>query len=89
MTVTELDFTIALSSKILTAGTYTFKVTNSGKSPHNLTLDGPGVSDKATSTLTPGTSGELTVTLQKGTYEAYCSVDSHKDRGMDETLQVS
>jgi hypothetical protein len=48
MTVTESEFTIALPSKTLSAGTYTFTVTNKGKFAHNLTVDGAGVQDKAT-----------------------------------------
>ena len=46
--VTESEFTITLPSKTLSAGTYTFKVTNKGKFAHNLTVDGAGVQDKAT-----------------------------------------
>jgi len=89
MTVTESEFKITLPSKTLSAGTYTFKVTNKGKFAHNLTVDGAGVQDKATPTLAPGSTGDLTVTLQKGSYEFYCSVDSHKDMGMDLTVQVT
>ena len=88
-TVTESEFTITLPSKTLPAGTYTFKVTNKGKFAHNLTVDGAGVPDKATPTLAPGSTGDLTVTLQKGSYEFYCSVDSHKQMGMDVTVQVT
>jgi uncharacterized cupredoxin-like copper-binding protein len=89
MTVTESEFTIALPSKTLPAGTYTFTVTNKGKFAHNLTVDGAGVQDKATPTLAPGSTGDLTVTLQKASYEFYCSVDGHKDMGMDVTVQVT
>jgi len=89
MTVTESEFTITLPSKTLPAGTYTFKVTNRGIFAHNLTVDGAGVQDKATPTLAPGSTGDVTVTLQKGSYEFYCSVDSHKDMGMDGTVQVT
>jgi uncharacterized cupredoxin-like copper-binding protein len=89
VTVTESEFSIGMASKTLTAGTYTFKVTNNGSFSHNLTVDGPGVEDKASSTLSPGEDGEVTVTLQKGTYEFYCSVDSHKDKGMDVKVQVT
>jgi uncharacterized cupredoxin-like copper-binding protein len=88
ITVTESEFTITLPSKTLSAGTYTFKVTNKGKFPHNLTVDGAGVQDKTSPTLAPGSAGDLTVTLQKGSYEFYCSVDGHKDMGMDVTVQV-
>ena len=89
MAVAESEFTITLPSKTLTAGTYTFNVTNKGKFAHSLTVDGAGVQDKATPTLAPGSTGDLTVTLQKGSYEFYCSVDSHKQMGMDVTVQVT
>jgi uncharacterized cupredoxin-like copper-binding protein len=89
MTVTESEFTITLPSKTLTAGTYTFNVTNKGKFAHNLTVDGAGVQDKATPTLAPGSTGDLTVSLQKVSYEFYCSVDGHKEMGMDVTVQVT
>ena len=89
MAVTESEFPITLPSKTLSAGTYTFKVTNQGKFAHNLTVDGAGVQDKATPTLAPGSTGDLTVTLQKGSYEFYCSVDNHKEMGMDVTVQVT
>ena len=89
MAVAESEFTITLPSKTLSAGTYTFKVTNKGKFAHNLTVDGAGVQDKATPTLAPGSTGDLTVSLQKGSYEFYCSVDGHKEMGMDVTVQVT
>jgi uncharacterized cupredoxin-like copper-binding protein len=87
--VTESEFSITLPSNTMKVGSYTFKVTNKGQFAHNLTIDGPGVKDKATPTLSPGSSGDVTVDLQKGTYEFYCSVDSHKDMGMDDKVQVS
>jgi uncharacterized cupredoxin-like copper-binding protein len=89
MTVTESEFTITLPSKSLSAGTYTFKVTNKGKFAHDLVVDGPGVQDKTSAIVAPGSTGDLTVTLQKGSYEFYCSVDGHKDMGMDVTVQVT
>jgi uncharacterized cupredoxin-like copper-binding protein len=87
--VTESEYSITLPSNTMKVGSYTFKVTNKGQFAHNLTIDGPGVKDKATPTLSPGSSGDVTVNLQKGTYEFYCSVDSHKDMGMDDKVQVS
>ena len=87
--VTESEFSITLPSNTMQVGSYTFKVTNKGQFAHNLTIDGPGVEDKATPTLSPGSSGDVAVNLQKGTYEFYCSVDSHKDMGMDVKVQVS
>jgi plastocyanin len=68
------------------AGTYTFAVTSSGS--HNLTINGPGVSNKATPTFSGGPQ-HLTVTLKAGTYDLYCSIPGHKQAGMDTKLTVT
>ena len=88
--VTLKDFSISLAGgNSLSAGTYTFNVTNDGPSAHNLTVDGPGVSNQATSTFGSGGSEKLTVTLKSGTYEFYCSVPGHKAAGMDVNVTVT
>jgi uncharacterized cupredoxin-like copper-binding protein len=89
VTVTETEFAIKLSEPNLKAGAHTFNVMNQGKFPHNLVVKGPGVAGKASPTVQGGQSGELTVTLQKGSYELWCGVDGHKDKGMDMTVKVS
>ena len=87
--VTLKDFSIAVASTgSLAPGTYTFHVTNTGPSSHNLTINGPGVSDKATPTFAAGGSMDLTVRLENGSYELFCSVPSHKQLGMDTHLTV-
>lgn len=86
--VTEKDFSISLARNTFTAGSYTFEVTNAGPSSHNLTVKGPGVNGTATSTIDSGSKGNVTVTFQKGTYELYCSIPGHKERGMDLTVHV-
>jgi uncharacterized cupredoxin-like copper-binding protein len=86
--VTLKDFSITLAGgSTVQPGTYTFVVTNKGPSSHNLTVDGPGVSDQATPTFGPGTKN-LTVTLKSGTYDLFCSVPGHKALGMDTKLTV-
>ena len=88
VSVVEKEFSISLTPAALTAGTYTFTVRNAGTFPHNLNIQGPGVDQQSSATVSPGQSATLTVTLQKGSYELWCSVDSHKERGMDLTLKV-
>ena len=88
VSVVEKEFSISLTPATLTAGTHSFTVHNEGSFAHNLNLQGPGVSQQASATVSPGQSAVLTVTLQKGSYELWCSVDGHKDRGMDLTLSV-
>jgi plastocyanin len=86
--VTLKDFSITLAGgSTVQAGTYTFVVTNKGPSSHNLTVNGPGVSNQATPTFGPGTKN-LTVTLKSGSYDLFCSVPGHKALGMDTKLTV-
>ncbi len=86
--VTLKDFSITVApGTTFKPGTYTFMVTNQGPSSHNLTIDGPGVSDSATPTFAPGTK-TLTVTLQNGTYDLFCSVPGHKALGMNTHITV-
>ena len=89
VSVVEKEFSITVAPAELHAGTYSFTVRNAGTFPHNLTVQGPGVAKQASPTLSPGQSAVLTLTLQQGSYELWCSVDGHKDRGMDRTLNVS
>ena len=86
--VDEKEFSIGLPETSFAAGTYTFDITNSGQFKHNLIVEGNG--DKATSdTYNGGESGSLTVTLKPGTYEVYCGIPTHKDKGMDMTITVT
>jgi len=87
--VVEKDFSITLDKPGLTAGSYTFAIKNEGQFPHNLAIEGPGVDAKTSPTMQGGGSGTLAVTLQKGTYELWCAVPGHKDRGMDIKITVT
>lgn len=86
-TVVEKDFSIQFSDMNFTPGTHTFRVQNQGSSPHDLRIKGPGVTD-GSSVISSGGTGELTVTLQPGTYQVWCSVDGHRGKGMDTTITV-
>jgi plastocyanin len=88
--VTLKDYSIDVASTgSLAPGTYTFHVTNNGPSSHNLTVEGPGASSKATPTFAAGGSMDLTVTLKSGSYDLFCSVPGHKQLGMDTSLTVA
>jgi plastocyanin len=87
--VTLKDYSIDVASTgSLAPGTYTFQVTNNGPSSHNLTVNGRGLSDKATPTFAAGGSMDLTVTLTNGSYDLFCSVPGYKQLGMDTQLTV-
>lgn len=87
--VSENEFSISLTRREFTPGTYTFVVDNAGKANHDLSIKGPGVDGSKTAVLASGSEGEVTVTLQPGTYELWCTVGNHRDRGMTTTITVS
>jgi len=60
--------------------------TNNGKYPHNFVINELNVKGK---TIQPGESDTVSFTADKaGSFEYYCSVDSHKDKGMTGTITV-
>jgi uncharacterized cupredoxin-like copper-binding protein len=87
--VKESEWKIQLASTSgLTAGQYTFHVTNVGKIPHDFVVVGPQVANVKTPTIPPGKSTDLIVPLATGKYTLYCSVPGHRQLGMQAQLSV-
>jgi hypothetical protein len=84
------EWKVSLTPKAVPPGPVVFEVTNSGKVPHALEIEGRGL-EKSTSRIMPGASARLMLDLRAGTYEAYCPVGkgSHKMLGMMNHLSVS
>ena len=89
VSVTEVEYKITLPKTTLAPGEYTFDVDNKGQLPHNLTITGPGVSKEATQDISAGSNGSVTVKLERGTYDFYCSIPGHKAQGMEQKVTVS
>src|SRR3954449_6538707 len=62
-------------------GPVTFKMQNKASIPHDLVVQGPGVTGK-TPVQQGGGTGQFKATLQAGAYTYYCSVDGHRAAGM-------
>ncbi|MFI6793025.1 cupredoxin domain-containing protein [Nonomuraea sp. NPDC050383] len=87
--VTMDDFSFTLPRHDLTSGSYTFRLSNEGESPHAMAIAGPGISGaRRSATITPGQRTFLTVTLRPGRYEVWCPVDDHRALGMDTAFDV-
>jgi uncharacterized cupredoxin-like copper-binding protein len=88
--VQETEFSIDLPAlKTLAAGKYTFDVTNAGKIPHDLVIEGGKIAGPTkTPTIAAGKSAKLTVSLEKGSYTLYCSIPGHRALGMVAKLAV-
>ena len=85
--VTEREFAIGLSARTASAGAVVFKITNTGRTTHELAIAGPGVSKK-TSMIKPGQSATLAVTLRAGSYSLWCPIPGHAAQGMKAALTV-
>ncbi len=83
----ESEYKLDPSDATVKAGSVTLDVTNDGTITHNLQIEGNGV-EETTDSLAPGDTGELTVDLKPGSYEMYCTIDGHKDLGMEGTVTV-
>jgi uncharacterized cupredoxin-like copper-binding protein len=88
VTVGETEFKLAVSTQSFSPGSYTFKAVNNGRIAHSLEITGPGLSHALTPTLQPGQSADLHVTLQDGSYDLFCPIDSHKSLGMNDEITV-
>jgi uncharacterized cupredoxin-like copper-binding protein len=89
VSVSETEWKIALPNTTVAAGKYAFDVKNDGHIPHDLTINGPGVSNQKTPLINPGKTAKLSVELKTGSYDFYCSVPGHKQAGMDVKVTVS
>ena len=87
--VSETDFKITVPARSLKPGSSDLDVKNNGRVGHDLVVHGPGVSNAKTPLIAAGKTATLRVTLKPGTYDLYCSVDSHKQLGMNLTLKVT
>lgn len=85
--VSLTEFTIDMPSSV-PAGHLVFNVANDGTVVHGFEIEGNGV-EKKISQISPGQSDSLAVDLQPGTYDVYCPVDGHRDRGMELELEVA
>ena len=52
-------------------------------------MEGNGVEEKGTATITKSKASVTLENLKPGKYEFYCPVDGHRQAGMEGTLTVS
>jgi plastocyanin len=70
------------------AGNVEIDFSNQAQIPHAVTIEGNGIEEKTTETVTGADAPPLTVDLKPGTYTFYCPVDGHRAAGMEGTLTV-
>jgi len=68
-------------------GKVTIVMQNPSALPHDVAIEGNGV-DVTGKTVNQGGTSTATANLRAGTYTFYCSVDNHRQAGMEGTLTV-
>jgi plastocyanin len=68
-------------------GKVTIAMKNPSPLPHDVAIEGNGV-DAAGKVVNQGGTSTATATLKAGTYSFYCTVDHHRQAGMEGTLTV-
>jgi plastocyanin len=88
VTVTEREYRISLSVKMVPAGTVLFVVHNTGHVAHALSVSGRGLATARTPTIQPGATRTLRLTLRGGTLKLWCPIRGHAALGMKTSLTV-
>ena len=70
------------------AGALTITSPNPSATPHNIALEGPGVSDAIGDVVTNNGVSEIEVDVKAGEYKFFCTVEGHREGGMEGTLTV-
>ena len=86
--VTHKDLSITASRASFALTRYTFTSQNKASLPHSRNVAGPGLDTVARPAISPGQSGMLMVTLQKGFCGLGCPVPGHEDKSMSSTIEA-
>jgi plastocyanin len=86
--VTETEFKIDMPTS-LTAGAHTFDIANSGEFKHDLNIEGEGIEEVRSGEIQPGETAQVSADLPAGTYAVYCSIPTHRGKGMELEITVA
>ena len=78
VSVSESDLAIPTE---VAPGPTIFAITNAGNEPHSLIVTGNGIESELPNPIPAGGTEGLDVTLTAGSYQAWCPVEGHRERG--------
>jgi plastocyanin len=70
------------------AGDDTIEFVNDSSTPHDVTIEDSGGSELAQTEVITGDTTSTDATLDAGSYTFFCSVDGHREAGMEGTLTI-
>ena len=71
------------------SGPMTLNIANGGKEDHSFVIEGNGYHAALPEPLERGDRATLDIDLKAGTYQVYCPVKGHKEKGMSRTVRVT
>lgn len=83
------DNSIAVREQAIPPGPAVLTVENRGTEPHNLFVEGPGVSRAAGSPIAEKGSATVDVTFAAGTYVFYCPLSDHRQNGEEVRVTIA
>jgi plastocyanin len=86
--VEDGSFAYQETSLTASAGPNTFEFSNPASLGHDFCLEQDGSEVGCTDVISGGDTSELEAEVETGEYTYYCSVDGHRDGGMEGTLTV-
>jgi len=86
--LTETEYAIKPARVEVEPGVVEFRVSNKGGITHALEVESEALEEE-TEDIPAGTAAKLKVDLPAGTYELYCPIGDHEDRGMKAELVVA
>ena len=81
------EWYVRLDPATIASGPVQFDIRNEGDVVHSFEVEGMGI-EEVSRELSPGESSTMMVDLRPGTYDAYCPIGNHAERGMRTDLVV-
>jgi len=72
----------------LTPGPAVIEITNDGKEEHSFVFEGTDTIQRLEDNIKPGETKTMRVKLEPASYNVYCPLDDHKNKGMSSVIKV-
>ena len=72
----------------LKPGPAVIEITNNGKEEHSFVFEGTDTVERLEENIKPGETKTMNVNLEPASYNVYCPIDNHKNKGMASVINV-
>lgn len=84
------DYNMELeNSDEIEPGNAVIRITNNGKEEHSFVFEGTDTMQRLEENLKPGETRTITIELEPKSYNIYCPLEDHKNKGMSSVIKVA